>query len=272
MTFISVKGPELLSMYIGESEKNVRAVFDRARSSAPALVFFDEIDSLAPSRGRASDSANVMDRVVASLLTELDNLPGDVLVVAATNRPDLLDPSLVRPGRIDRQVYVGIPEDKSSILRALQRQFSLSDAVICEVSPIVPRSMTGSDLAGLLRKAYLRCAKRVAEKLIILADQGSLSVAELQRLLGLNEDGMISESNLELCVHAHMEKRTIYLKHCRECSSVSINGVVYSKSDFSVEIALEDVMHALRTTSPSVSEAELRTYEEMRDRRATVVG
>ena len=267
MTFISVKGPELLSMYIGESEKNVRAVFDKARSSAPSLVFFDEIDSLAPSRGRASDSANVMDRVVASLLTELDNLPSDVLVVAATNRPDLLDPSLVRPGRIDRQVYVGIPEDKSSILRALKRQFSLRDEVISAVAPIVPRSMTGSDLAGLLRKAYLLCAKRVADKLRLLADEAELTVAELQKLLRLNEDEM-----LEPCEHERTEEKTQSLKRCTECGAASIKGRFYNKSDFSVEIALEDVMYALRTTSPSVSEAELRTYEELRDRRATVIG
>jgi len=239
--FIGVKGPELLSMYIGESEKNVRAVFDRARKAEPCVVFFDEIDSLAPARGRASDSANVMDRVVSSLLTELDNLPPDVIVVAATNRPDLLDSSLLRPGRIDRQVYVGIPEDKSDIVHALIRQFQIPDvsgSLLDEIRNHIPRSMTGSDLAGVFRKAYLTATKHVTNKLAKVAAERGVSVLKL-RALALASD---QDNN------------------------------AIGPQDFEVQISAADIIDALSATAPSVSESELKMYEELRDRRATVIG
>nr|KAJ3422545.1 peroxisomal assembly protein [Polyrhizophydium stewartii] len=103
LNFFSVKGPELLNMYIGESEANVRRVFQRARDARPCVVFFDELDSVAPKRGEKGDSGGVMDRIVSQLLAELDGMSdsggSDVFVIAATNRPDLLDPALLRPGR-----------------------------------------------------------------------------------------------------------------------------------------------------------------------------
>lgn len=104
LNFFSVKGPELLNMYIGESEANVRRVFQRARDAKPCVIFFDELDSVAPKRGNHGDSGGVMDRIVSQLLAEIDgmsngNASADVFVIAATNRPDLLDPALLRPGR-----------------------------------------------------------------------------------------------------------------------------------------------------------------------------
>jgi peroxin-6 len=104
LNFFSVKGPELLNMYIGESEANVRRVFQRARDAQPCVIFMDELDSIAPKRGNQGDSGGVMDRIVSQLLAELDGMSdgkgGDgVFVMAATNRPDLLDPALLRPGR-----------------------------------------------------------------------------------------------------------------------------------------------------------------------------
>ncbi|MEM3505813.1 MAG: CDC48 family AAA ATPase, partial [Archaeoglobaceae archaeon] len=109
--FISVKGPELLSKWVGESEKHVREMFRKARQVAPAIIFFDEIDSLAPRRGGIGDS-HVTERVVSQLLTELDGLEElrDVVVIAATNRPDLIDPALLRPGRIERHIYIPPPD------------------------------------------------------------------------------------------------------------------------------------------------------------------
>jgi peroxin-6 len=103
LNFFSVKGPELLNMYIGESEANVRRVFQKARDAEPCVVFFDELDSIAPSRGLQGDSGGVMDRIVSQLLAELDGIMSSdttVFVMAATNRPDLLDPALLRPGRL----------------------------------------------------------------------------------------------------------------------------------------------------------------------------
>lgn len=106
---ISVKGPELLAKYIGQSEENVRNLFDRARSAKPCVLFFDEFDSLAPRRGH--DSTGVTDRVVNQLLTELDGVEGlqGVTVIGATSRPELLDPALLRSGRIDRLVECTLP-------------------------------------------------------------------------------------------------------------------------------------------------------------------
>ncbi|CAJ1054162.1 peroxisome assembly factor 2 isoform X3 [Xyrichtys novacula] len=166
MTFLSVKGPELINMYVGQSEENIREVFDRARSAAPCVVFFDELDSLAPSRGRSGDSGGVMDRVVSQLLAELDSLPSSVgvFVIGATNRPDLLDQSLLRPGRFDKLVYVGINEDRESQLQVLQavlRKFQLDSSVkLQEVVNGCPAHMSGADLYALCSDAMTAAIKR----------------------------------------------------------------------------------------------------------------
>jgi len=135
LNFFSIKGPELLNMYIGESEANVRRVFQRARDARPCIIFFDELDSVAPKRGNQGDSGGVMDRIVSQLLAELDGMSGGnddngsgagVFVIGATNRPDLLDQALLRPGRFDKMIYLGIPDtdDKQlKIMQALTRKY-----------------------------------------------------------------------------------------------------------------------------------------------------
>ncbi|XP_035856422.1 peroxisome assembly factor 2 [Sander lucioperca] len=166
MTFLSVKGPELINMYVGQSEENIREVFCRARSAAPCVVFFDELDSLAPSRGRSGDSGGVMDRVVSQLLAELDALhsAAGVFVIGATNRPDLLDQSLLRPGRFDKLVYVGINEDRESqlqVLQAILRKFQVDSAVdLQQVLEHCPDHMTGADLYALCSDAMTAAIKR----------------------------------------------------------------------------------------------------------------
>src|SRR3989338_1133964 len=114
--FILIKGPELLSKWVGESEKAVRKIFERARQTAPTIIFFDEIDAIAPRRGRNHD-AGVTERVVNQLLTEIDGLEelNDVIVIGATNRPDIMDPALLRPGRFDRAILTPIPDEKSRL-------------------------------------------------------------------------------------------------------------------------------------------------------------
>jgi peroxin-6 len=136
LNFFSVKGPELLNMYIGESEANVRRVFRRARDARPCVVFFDELDSVAPKRGNQGDSGGVMDRIVSQLLAELDGMSssgggddsggGGVFVIGATNRPDLLDQALLRPGRFDKMLYLGVSdthEKQLKIMEALTRKY-----------------------------------------------------------------------------------------------------------------------------------------------------
>ncbi|NXM06666.1 PEX6 factor, partial [Tyrannus savana] len=169
MTFLSVKGPELINMYVGQSEENVRNVFARARAAAPCIIFFDELDSLAPSRGRSGDSGGVMDRVVSQLLAELDGLHStrDVFVIGATNRPDLLDPALLRPGRFDKLVYVGINEDRESqlqVLSAITRKFKLDPSVnLTTILEKCPAQLTGADIYALCSDAMMCAVKRKVE-------------------------------------------------------------------------------------------------------------
>lgn len=170
--FISVKGPELLDKYVGESEKAVRQVFQRARASSPCIVFFDELDSLCPRRGSGgSDSGGgVSERVVNQLLTEMDGLEERrlVFVVAATNRPELIDPAMLRPGRLDKLLYVPLPnaEDRVSILRALSKSAALGDDVDLEQLGHHPKAegYSGADLSALLREAGLDVLRRLRER------------------------------------------------------------------------------------------------------------
>ena len=113
--FISIKGPEFLSKWVGESEKAVRETFRKARQAAPCIIFFDEIDAIAPCRSTGSCDSNVTQRLISQLLTELDGLEElkDITVIAATNRPDIMDAALLRPGRFDKHLYIGIPDDEA---------------------------------------------------------------------------------------------------------------------------------------------------------------
>jgi len=155
---LSVKGAELLSKWVGESERAVRELFRRAREAAPTLVFLDEVDALAPVRGRASDGGTT-DRVVASLLTELDGVEAlrNVVVVGATNRPDLVDPALRRPGRLERLVYVPPPDPaaRTEILRAAAREVPLAADVDLPGLAAELAGFSAADCAALVREAAL---------------------------------------------------------------------------------------------------------------------
>ena len=156
--FIAVKGPEVLSKWVGESERAIREIFSKARQAAPCVVFFDEIDSIVPRRGYRYDSG-VTDRIVNQLLTEMDGLEKleGVVVIGATNRPDILDPALLRPGRFDRLVYVP-PPDKAArleILKVHTRRMPLAEDVDLERIAETTEGYTGADLAALCREAAI---------------------------------------------------------------------------------------------------------------------
>ncbi|XP_068829086.1 peroxisomal ATPase PEX1 isoform X2 [Capricornis sumatraensis] len=157
MNFISVKGPELLSKYIGASEQAVRDVFVRAQAAKPCIVFFDEFESIAPRRGH--DNTGVTDRVVNQLLTQLDGVEGlqGVYVLAATSRPDLIDPALLRPGRLDKCVYCPPPDQASrlEILHVLSESLPLADDVDLQHVASATDCFTGADLKALLYSAQL---------------------------------------------------------------------------------------------------------------------
>ncbi|MHA2357231.1 MAG: CDC48 family AAA ATPase [Candidatus Heimdallarchaeaceae archaeon] len=154
--FISVKGPEILSKWVGESEKAIREVFRKARLAAPSIVFFDEIDSLTPVRGMSSDS-NVTERVISQLLTELDGLEElkDIIVIAATNRPDIVDPALLRPGRFDRLISVNPPDQKGrlEIFKIYTRDMPLASDVSLKELASTTEGFVGSDIEALCREA-----------------------------------------------------------------------------------------------------------------------
>ncbi len=165
--FISVKGPELLSKWVGESEKHVRDMFRKARQVAPCIIFFDEIDSLAPRRGGVGDS-HVTERVVSQLLTELDGLEElrDVVVIAATNRPDLIDPALLRPGRIERHVYIPLPdkEARKEIFKIHLRGKPLAEDVKIEELAERTDGYTGADIEALCREAGMLAIREAVSR------------------------------------------------------------------------------------------------------------
>ncbi len=156
--FIAVKGPEILSKWVGESEKAIREIFRRARQVAPTVVFFDEIDSIAPARGVRHDSG-VTDRIVNQLLAELDGIQTlkNVVVIGATNRADIIDPALLRPGRFDRIIYVPPPDRRSrlEILKVHTRNVPLDKNVDLERIADLTEGYSGADLEALVREAVI---------------------------------------------------------------------------------------------------------------------
>ncbi|MFW9780930.1 MAG: CDC48 family AAA ATPase [Candidatus Heimdallarchaeota archaeon] len=156
--FISIKGPELLSKYVGESEKAIREVFRKARMSAPCIIFFDEFDSIAPSRGRYTSDSGVSEKVLSQFLTELDGLEinKDIVVIAATNRPDILDPALIRPGRIDRILMVPAPDENErlEILKIFVKNMPIADFNLNDLNKNL-KGFSGADIETLCREAAM---------------------------------------------------------------------------------------------------------------------
>jgi transitional endoplasmic reticulum ATPase len=156
--FISVKGPEFLSKWVGESERAVREIFRKARVAAPCIIFFDEIDAVVPQRGSRND-AHVTENIISTILTEMDGLIelSNVTVVAATNRPDIIDPALLRPGRFDRLVYVGPPNKagRLEVLKIHTRGRPLDDDVDLERLASLTEGYTGADLAAVTNEAVM---------------------------------------------------------------------------------------------------------------------
>ena len=259
LPFLSVKGPELLGSYIGESEANIRKVFASARLAAEnnlpvqaSILFFDELDSLAPKRGGNSNhGGGVMERVVASLLSELDGGGKDdcgrVFVLGATNRPDLLDSSLLRPGRLDRLVYLGIPSDDNERARVLASQLRKmkleGDALQMARSVIeegLPPRLSGADMSKLSSGAMLHAIRR----LCVEADrerENLLQQQQHQQQGGDNARGVTIDEILESWGE-------------EKCTPV---------------ITLDDLRLASNDVSSSVSDEEMQRYDRLRKEHET---
>lgn len=271
LPFLSIKGPELLGSYVGESEANIRAVFDAARSAAmtplstplkggmsggsagysgASILFFDEIDSLAPRRGNTGHGDGVMDRVVATLLSELDGGGGGgqgkresrsahVVVIGATNRPDLLDPSLLRPGRFDRLLYLGPAKTKEhclKILLAQTRKFRFeegcsADTVLERAMESFPPTLSGADLSAVASGALMRGLKRVCDR-----------IEEEARSINLDK-GVDDGSEMAVDIDDVMES--------------------WPAEKLQPVLTADDFVEAAKTIIPSVSSVDLERFEEL---------
>uniref|UniRef100_F6PXF6 Transitional endoplasmic reticulum ATPase n=1 Tax=Xenopus tropicalis TaxID=8364 RepID=F6PXF6_XENTR len=156
--FISIKGPELLTMWFGESEANVREIFDKARQAAPCVLFFDELDSIAKARGgNIGDGGGAADRVINQILTEMDGMSTkkNVFIIGATNRPDIIDPAILRPGRLDQLIYIPLPDEKSriAILKANLRKSPVAKDVDLDFLAKMTNGFSGADLTEICQRA-----------------------------------------------------------------------------------------------------------------------
>jgi len=162
--FISIKGPEVFSKWVGESEKAIREVFRKGRMAAPAIIFFDEIDSLVPKRGLGFSDSGVSERVISQLLTEMDGIETleNVVVIAATNRPDIIDPAILRPGRFDRLIYVPEPDEKArlEIFKIYTKNMPLAEDV--DLAELAKRTKhySGADIEAVCREAAFFALRR----------------------------------------------------------------------------------------------------------------
>ncbi|KAK2663709.1 hypothetical protein Ddye_002283 [Dipteronia dyeriana] len=167
--FISVKGPELLTMWFGESEANVREIFDKARQSAPCVLFFDELDSIATQRGGSvGDAGGAADRVLNQLLTEMDGMTAKktVFIIGATNRPDIIDPALLRPGRLDQLIYIPLPDEASrlQIFKACLRKSPVSSGVDLAALARYTHGFSGADITEICQRACKYAIRENIEK------------------------------------------------------------------------------------------------------------
>ncbi len=197
--FISIKGPELLSKWVGESEKGVRDIFRRARQAAPAIIFFDEVDALVPIRGAYQGSSHVTESVVSQILTELDGLEElkNVVVLAATNRPDMIDTALLRPGRLDRHVYVPPPDadGRKKIFEVYLGRASDLLAGDIKIDDLVARTegFVGADIEALVREAKLAAMREFITVMGEKTDQERADAAANIRLTKAHFDAALDK-------------------------------------------------------------------------------
>lgn len=241
--FISVKGPELLSKWVGESEKAVREIFKKARQTSPCIIFFDEIDSLAPRRGMGSDS-HVSERVVNQMLTEIDGLEEmhDVIIIAATNRPDIIDTALLRPGRFDRMILTPIPNEKArlEIFKVHTREMPLKIEVKADKS------------------------ERARKKAVLVSktQSGESSYEEEE---DLPEQQIQSNGEREAFLISLAKKTEGYVGSdiesiCREAAIFALRENMEAR-----EISINHFEKALEKVSPSVDKEIEKSYEDLKD-------
>jgi len=204
--FISIKGPELLTMWFGESEANVRDVFDKARSAAPCVLFFDELDSIAKARGgNQGDAGGAADRVINQVLTEMDGMGSkkNVFIIGATNRPDIIDPAILRPGRLDQLLYIPLPDEASrvSILKANLRKSPVATDVDIPYLAKVTNGFSGADLTEICQRACKLAIRDDIASAIQREKENKIRVEKGQEPMEDDDDGGVSD-----ITRAHFEE------------------------------------------------------------------
>jgi len=205
--FISIKGPELLTMWFGESEANVRDIFAKARAAAPCVLFFDELDSIATKRGSNSGDSGGADRVINQLLTEMDGIGAkkNVFIIGATNRPDILDPAITRPGRLDQLMYIPMPdyESRLSILRANLRKTPVHPEVDLSYIAANTDKFTGADLSEICNRAVkLAIGDEIAKSKELELIKANLSPEEIEEF----EQKAIENESKSVVMPHHFEQ------------------------------------------------------------------
>jgi transitional endoplasmic reticulum ATPase len=198
--FISVKGPELLTMWFGESEANVREIFDKARGAAPCVLFFDELDSVGTARGSSAGAGGASDRVLNQLLTEMDGagVKKNLFFIGATNRPDILDEALIRPGRLDQLIYIPLPDKgaRKNIFKAVLRKSPIAPNVSFDFMSELTQDFTGADITELCQRAA-----KAAIRDAIAAEE------DRKRLAGGDADAdMDAEDPVPVITRGHFEE------------------------------------------------------------------
>ncbi|CCF58188.1 hypothetical protein KAFR_0E00340 [Kazachstania africana CBS 2517] len=260
LNFISIKGPEILNKYIGASEQNVRELFEKAESIKPCVLFFDEFDSIATKRGH--DSTGVTDRVVNQLLTEMDGAEGlsGVYVLAATSRPDLIDPALLRPGRLDKSIICDIPNemDRYDILDCVlfkgKLQFAGAVEDLKQIATMT-QGYSGADLQGLCYSAHLKAVHRqlATERVQLTTGGEETNDIEVSVINELTKREQIIEN-----VKERLDK-----KNGQENSNIATTTRGNAKTE--LVVSMQDLLEAVQETRPSISQQESQKLRKIYD-------
>ncbi|OLY80204.1 putative AAA domain-containing protein [Smittium mucronatum] len=266
--FISVKGPELINKYVGESERALRTVFNRARASSPCIIFFDEFDAICPKRNDSSSES--IARMVNTLLTELDGVDSrnGVFVIGATNRPDIIDPAILRPGRLDKLLYVKLPsvQDRVEILKSATRNTPLA------TNPDYPNefvdlekigtsdqleNFSGADINNLVREASVNALKRSLKNKT--QPQQDINLTQISEIPNNVENLQLVEDS-----NSYSEPQSFVVSEAEIGNSGSSDRTNdHSKDNSSVVVTFSDFQDALKKISSSVSHDDLAHYERL---------